>query len=81
MVISESEFKALKNQAAAARHAHDRTAGQLEASMTRLRDEFGCKNLDEANTLLTKLTRETTKAEEKYNKAADEFKEAWSEHL
>jgi len=81
MAVNEREFKELRRQAEEAKTTRDRAAGQLEAAMARLLDEFGCKTLEEAETLLTKLEAEAATAEADYETEVAKFKETWGGHL
>ena len=77
MAIDEKKFKQLKQQADDVRAARDRTAGQLEATMERLKNEFGCGTIEEAKKLLVKLNKEATKAEAGYDEAVETFEKEW----
>jgi len=73
MAIDERKFKQLKQQADDARAARDRAAGQLEATMQRLKNEFDCSTIEEAEKLLVKLNKEAAKAEAEYDEAVVTF--------
>lgn len=80
-MVEEKEYKKLKKQADDAKTEHDRAAGQLEAAMSRLEEEFDCEDLVAAEKLLKKLDSEATKAEGKYEKAKTKFEEEWAERV
>lgn len=81
MAINEREFKRLKQQVDGAKTARDQATGQLEASMQRLKDEFDCDSLKDAERTVKKLKTEANQAETKYNSAMEEFEEAWGGRL
>lgn len=81
MAIDEAKFKKLKRAAEEARQARDRAAGQLEAAMDRLKDEFGCDTVEEAQDLAKLLDAQAAEAEAAYDEAVEAFEEEWSEHL
>lgn len=79
-MIDDIEFKQLKRKADQARQTRDRAAGQLDGVMARLKDEFNCGTLAEAEKKLTALTKKAGQAERKYNTAVEEFEEAWANY-
>lgn len=81
MAIDEAEFNRLKKKANAARQARDKASGQLDVIMERLKEDFGCRNIEEAETLATKLDRDAAKAEKVYNVAVNKFEEEWNERI
>lgn len=81
MAINEAEFKKRKKAADEARRTRDRAAGQLDAAMARLHDEFECETIEAAEALSGRLERKAAKAEKAYNTAVAEFEEEWGEQL
>ena len=81
MAINEIQFKQFRKQAEDARGARDKAAGQLEADMGRLKDDFGCGTVKAATKLHTKLKQEAMEAEATYDEAVLEFEEQQGEHL
>mgnify|MGYP001565121621 CR=1 FL=1 len=77
MAIDEQKFKQLKKQADDARAAQDRAAGQLEATMERLKNEFDCATIEEAEKLLVKLNKEAAEAGAEYDEAVVTFEKEW----
>lgn len=75
--IDEKRFKELRRFAEEAREERDRAAGQLEAAMQRLEEEFGCKTIKEAQRKLKALQKETDAAIAEYEKQANAFEEEW----
>jgi hypothetical protein len=81
MAINEKEFKRLRRKAEAARVARDKAAGQLEAAMDRLQDEFGCNTVEAAEKKVAQHDREAKKAEASFEKAVAAFEEEWDDQL
>jgi len=79
MAIDEKKFRVLKRQAEEARTASDRAAGQLEATMKRLEEEFGCKTVKAAERKVEELAAEAALVEEAYNEAVEAFEEEWND--
>ena len=80
-MINEEKFRQLKRQAEEAQTARDKSSGQLEAAMKRLKDEFGCSSIKDAENKLKALTKEAEEAEEKYNNAVEAFEEKWDDRI
>ena len=81
MAISERDFKQLQQRAQQARTAKDTAAGKLEAVMTRLQEEFGCKTLAAAEKKAASLSTEADLAESEFDLAVAEFEEEWGARL
>jgi len=81
MSIDTTRFKKLKAKADKARQVRDRAAGQLDASMSRLENEFGYTTVKEAKAALKKLKTKAAAEEKKYNAAVIAFEESWDEQL
>jgi len=80
MPVDERKFMELRKQAEAARTASDRAAGQLEATMKRLKDEFGCETITQAEKMGAKLAAEVGAAETVYVDAMRAFEVEWREY-
>lgn len=80
-MIDEAKYKQLKQRADSARQARDKAAGQLEGAMERLKADFDCDTVEEAEKKLAKLTKDATKAENAYNAAMTTFDEVWGEYI
>lgn len=76
-MIDEEKFRELKRKAEEAQTAKDRATGQLESVQKRLKDEFGCFSLKEAEAKATELDKEAKVAEEEFENAAKDFEEKW----
>lgn len=79
-MIDEAKYKSLKRRADEARQTRDKAAGQLEATMDRLQNEFGCDSVEAAQRKANQLNKEAAAAEKTYNKAVAAFEEAWGEY-
>jgi hypothetical protein len=73
-----TEVVGLKSRVDALKTQRARDEGALEPLMKKLKDEFGCKNLDEARALHAKLKGEQTKKQEALNKTVGDLDEAIS---
>lgn len=77
MAISEKEYQRLKTDAQNAKSEFERAQGALEEMESRLKKEFKCSNLEEAEQLLEELKEEETKAERNFNKAKEDYERKW----
>lgn len=76
-MIDEEKFRQLKRKAEEAQTAKDRATGQLQSVQKRLKDEFGCSSLKEAEAKAEKLDEEAKAAEEEFESAVQDFEEKW----
>lgn len=74
-------YEQLKGQADNLRQKISRAEGALEQHMARLKDEHGCKTIEDAKRKLKRLDREASEATAAFEAAADEFEEKWEEVL
>lgn len=81
MTISEREFANLREQAERARAAKHRAKGKLEAAMARLKEDYDCDTLEQAEALLATLEAEADAAETAYDLAVAKFKEDWADAM
>ena len=77
MSIDIQEYTNLKKRADSLKSQADRAQGALEQHMKKLKEEFNCESIAEAEELLNQLKDEQKKIEVSYNKALGEFKEKW----
>lgn len=75
------ELTNLKKKVGRLQRERDRAEGALSETMKRIKEEFECSTLEEAETLLKKLKRKEDKAKNKFEEALAKFKEEWSELL
>jgi multidrug resistance efflux pump len=73
-------YQKMKQRAADLRREADRAEGALEQVMKKLKDDFGCKTLKEAEQLQEKLTVEVEEADEKFGALLKDFEDKWG-HL
>lgn len=81
MTIDVAEYTSLKEKVDRLRTKADKAKGAFDASLKRLKDEFGCGSLDEARDKLDELKQEQAEAGCQYVEAMDQFKEKWGEVL
>jgi len=74
-------YQKLKGKADELQREADRAEGALEQLMDKLKDEFDCETLEEAEKLSKKLEKEAKKAEEDFETAIDMFEEKWGDVL
>jgi len=75
------ELVELKDKIDQLQRESDRAAGALEQVMGRLKKEFKCKTLQEAERKLKTLDKKATKAEADFREAMEELEEKWSAFL
>lgn len=80
-MIDEEKFIQLKKQAEEAQTARDKASGQLEFAMKRLKNEFECSSIKEAEAKLKSLTKESEQAEEEFELAIKSFEEKWNDRI
>lgn len=79
--IGASEYKALRDRVDTVRRDRDRAAGQLDALMERLRDEFGCNTLEEAEKYEATLAAEVDRTAKALQHATAEFETKWGDYV
>jgi len=67
-MITDIEYRRLKEEVEKVRQAVDRAKGALEQLNQRLKEEFNCKSIQEAELLLKTLKKETAEAQESFEK-------------
>lgn len=78
-MITEEQYRELKEQATEARQQAERARGALDQIVEQLKADFGCSNLKEAEALLEKLRRDQTKAQKDFDKAFADYQKKWKE--
>lgn len=76
-----AEYERLKKKADKLKAEADRAAGALDQTMKRLKEDFDCDDLEEAEKLLKKKEAAVEKAEQLYEKELTSFKAEWGEKL
>ena len=80
-MASIGQIEVLKGKVESLQREADKAAGQFEACKKRLKDEFGCDSLKEAEALLEKMTRETQGLEKEVEQALEKFKKEYADVL
>lgn len=71
----------MKSKAEQAERDYHRAQGGAEAAMAKLRQDFGCSTIEEAEAKLGKLRKRYQKLEEGFAKAFAEFEATWGKTL
>lgn len=56
--LTEQKYRELKDESEEAQRAADKAEGARDEMLTRLKEEFDCKSLEEGQKLLKKLSKE-----------------------
>ena len=80
-MISVDEFKRLQTKVESVKKEVSQAEGALAEQMKRMKKEFGCSTLEEAETKLESLVKKAKKAEEKHISIRDDFMEKWGKEL
>ena len=73
------DLLALKERVESLRREADKAAGALEQSMRRLKEEFGCGSIKEAEKLLKELKAEEEESKDQFDREFEKFEKLWSE--
>jgi len=80
--MSEIEdFMQLKENVERKRQEVSRAEGGLEQMMKQLKEQHGCKTLEEAKSLLTQISQQADKDKIKFEKALKKFKDEYNDYL
>ena len=74
-------YQKMKRKADELRREADRAEGALEQLMEKLKEDFDCDTLEEAEQLSKRLEKEAKEAEEQFDVAVEEFEEEWGDEL
>lgn len=74
-------FTKLKSDAETLQREVGRAEGALAQAMSRIKEEFGCSTVKEAEKKLVELEREREESEQKYDEAMADFEQKWSKVL
>ena len=80
-MINIEEYQKLKKKSENAKADVARAEGALEQQMQKLKEEFDCETIEEAQKMLRNLEKQEKKAEEEYEKELTKFKEKWKDEL
>jgi predicted nucleic acid-binding Zn-ribbon protein len=75
--IDIEEYNELKRKVELAKERADKASGALEQAMTRLKTEFKCNNIEEAEKKLKQLQNEVKKSKENFERFLNGFKKRW----
>lgn len=78
-MINLEEYQQLKRKSEKAKSDVARAEGALEQQMKKLKDDFNCDSIVEAEELLTQFENEEKQAEEQYEKELSMFKDKWDD--
>lgn len=81
MAADLKKLAQLREQVDSMQRESDRAEGALQQILTQLKEEYGCKNLDEAEGLLASLREKLTETEEEYEGALEKFQKKWGSAL
>lgn len=79
--MNEADYTKLKRRVDTARQTRDRATGQLDGVMERLKKEFGCDTIEEAERAANKLEKEAVIAERAFTEAAAAFEKEYGDRL
>ena len=74
-------WEKLKGEVERLQREVDRAEGVLSSLMDRLKNEHGCKSLEEAKSILEKMKKKADRTENNYNAVLEEFERKWKEVL
>lgn len=75
--ITEEQYRKLKREVEQAKSDADRAQGSLDQLLARLKEEFNCKNLEEAKSLLRRLGKEAEDAKREFERHLHTYEEKW----
>ncbi len=81
MAIDVKRFEDLKSDVEKLQRDIHRSEGALTQQKQRLKPDFDCDSVDEAETMLEEMKEDCRKIEEKYNEKLEEFEQEWKEQL
>lgn len=80
-MVSDKQFRALKRKADEYAKEVSRMEGALDQMLSRLKDEFDCDSLEEAEAKRDKMIRARDKHEKKLDRMLKEFEQEWGHVL
>ena len=76
-----NDFTMLKTKAEKLQREASRAEGALEADMKRLKSEFGCSSLKEADAKLIEMREEEDRAKAAFDELFAKFEKDWADDL
>lgn len=80
-MISVERYEELKRKAEQHRREADRVQGSLQQIMRELKEEFGCKSLEQANALLEKKRKALALKEKEAEKLLAKIEEEFGDEI
>lgn len=80
-MMDTRRFEQLKERAERYRREADKAEGALTQALARLKEEYGCGSIEEAEALLVDLEQKAKKAEERCVRMLHEFEKKWGDKL
>lgn len=80
-MIDIDQYRQLKRKVDEARSTYERANGALSQLMEKLKEDFNCESIDEANELLQKKIKMRDSAEKEFQQALDQFNTKWADKL
>lgn len=81
MPVDLQEFQQLKDDVDRLRREADKAAGAYDEQMKRLKSEFDCDSIEQAEKMLADLEKQEAKAVKAYERSKASFDEQWGEVL
>ena len=81
MTIDVERYQKLKDNVDRLQREADRAEGALDQLMVKLKEDYGCDTIEEAETKAAKLGKAATKAEVLFETAFAKFRVKWAEVL
>lgn len=79
-MIDLKRYESLKKEVERCRTEKARAEGALSQTMNKIREEFGCENIQEAKEKLVALEKEAVELEGRWEKALGKFEARWRKH-
>ncbi len=79
-MITEAQFLELKKEYEDAMAAASRAKGAYDQLRERLRTDFGCDSLEDAQKKLRKLRESIEATEQEFNDALEAYQKKWTPH-
>lgn len=78
-MISEKEYREIRDEAERAKNNHERTKGALRQLKKQLLEEFSCATIAEAKQKLVELTKQEKEAKAELNRRWTKYQQKWME--
>jgi len=81
MAIDLKRFERIKDDVEKKQREVNRAEGSLSTQMTRLKQDFKCETLEQAEELLEKIKTKMERVDKQFQEKMEEFDEEWSGKL